>query len=109
MFSGLRSPALLLGSLYLYLFQVVASPVPARNETEIQNLVARSVTTMTAAQLSALAPYTQLARAAYCPSSRISSWSCGRKERGLSLVNLDSNPYRGLQCHTRVSADSDRW
>ncbi|KAJ3491707.1 hypothetical protein NLI96_g521 [Meripilus lineatus] len=78
MFSGLRSPALLLGSLYLYLFQVVASPVPARNETEIQNLVARSVTTMTAAQLSALAPYTQLARAAYCPSSRISSWSCGQ-------------------------------
>lgn len=37
-----------------------------------------SVTAMTSGQLSALAPYTQFARAAYCPPSIVQGWTCGR-------------------------------
>ncbi|TCD70529.1 hypothetical protein EIP91_002875 [Steccherinum ochraceum] len=36
-----------------------------------------TVTTLSSAQLSALAPYTQFARAAYCPTSKITNWNCG--------------------------------
>ncbi|KAG8214552.1 Alpha/Beta hydrolase protein [Butyriboletus roseoflavus] len=37
-----------------------------------------SVNTMTSAQLSALAPYTEFARAAYCPPSIVQGWTCGQ-------------------------------
>lgn len=37
-----------------------------------------SVTTMTSGQLSALAPYTQFARAAYCSPDIVQGWACGR-------------------------------
>lgn len=30
-------------------------------------------------QLAAFAPFTQFARAAYCPSSKIQGWQCGRE------------------------------
>lgn len=38
-----------------------------------------SVTTVSTEELSELAPYTQFARAAYCPSSIITGWMCGRE------------------------------
>jgi hypothetical protein len=37
------------------------------------------VATLSSAQLSSFAPYTQLARAAYCAPARIKAWSCGRE------------------------------
>ena len=37
-----------------------------------------SVTVMSPAQLSALTPYTQFARAAYCSPSIVQGWACGR-------------------------------
>lgn len=37
----------------------------------------RSVTPLTASQLGSLAPFTQFARAAYCPISELRSWNCG--------------------------------
>ncbi|KAJ3491725.1 hypothetical protein NLI96_g519 [Meripilus lineatus] len=39
--------------------------------------VTLDVTPITAGQLAALAPFTQFARAAYCPSDRIAEWTCG--------------------------------
>ncbi|KAI0322407.1 alpha beta-hydrolase [Amylostereum chailletii] len=37
----------------------------------------RSVTALSASQLAAFAPFTQLARAAYCKPSKITGWQCG--------------------------------
>ncbi|KJA29030.1 hypothetical protein HYPSUDRAFT_33536 [Hypholoma sublateritium FD-334 SS-4] len=37
----------------------------------------RSVTPLTASQLGSLAPFTQFARAAYCPTAELQSWNCG--------------------------------
>jgi hypothetical protein len=39
----------------------------------------RSVSTLSASDLAGLAPFTQFARAAYCPTSALKNWSCGRK------------------------------
>lgn len=36
------------------------------------------VTTLSASALNALTPYTQFARAAYCDSSIVDGWQCGR-------------------------------
>ena len=35
------------------------------------------VTTLSASALAGLAPYTQFARAAYCPSNKVTGWACG--------------------------------
>ncbi|KAI0042122.1 alpha/beta-hydrolase [Auriscalpium vulgare] len=37
-----------------------------------------TVSTLSASQLAAFAPFTQFARAAYCPSSKITNWQCGQ-------------------------------
>lgn len=41
-------------------------------------LQGRSVTPLSASELNSLAPFTQFARAAYCPTNVLQSWSCGR-------------------------------
>ncbi|CDO71479.1 hypothetical protein BN946_scf184909.g73 [Trametes cinnabarina] len=48
---------------------VLAAPAPASK---------RSVTALSAAQLSSFAPFTQFARAAYCPISKVQNWQCGQ-------------------------------
>lgn len=40
-------------------------------------LAARAVTTLSTATLAGYAPYTQLARAAYCPPAKVTGWACG--------------------------------
>ncbi|CAL1713151.1 unnamed protein product [Somion occarium] len=47
-------------------------------------VAAAAVTTLSASELAAFAPYTQFARAAYCASSRIANWGCGEACRALS-------------------------
>jgi hypothetical protein len=37
----------------------------------------RSVTQLSAADLSSLAPFTQFSRAAYCPTNTLQGWNCG--------------------------------
>lgn len=37
----------------------------------------RNVLPILTAELSGFAPYTQFARAAYCPTSKLTSWDCG--------------------------------
>lgn len=61
--------------------QALAVPAPASEALELPHVeVARAgVTTLSASQLSGLAPYTQFARAAYCDSSKITGWQCGRR------------------------------
>lgn len=46
----------------------------------------RSVSTLSASDLAGLASFTQFARAAYCPTSALKNWSCGRKF--IRLFNL---------------------
>ncbi|EIW80990.1 alpha beta-hydrolase [Coniophora puteana RWD-64-598 SS2] len=48
------------------------SAVPAPVEAWVSSL-----TNMSASDLSALAPYTQMARAAYCDPSKVTGWQCG--------------------------------
>jgi len=48
----------------------------------------RSVTTLSASDLASLAPYTQFARAAYCPSG-LKTWTCG----GVFYFSLDDKNY----------------
>jgi hypothetical protein len=42
------------------------------------DLQGRSVTPLSPSELTSLAPFTQFARAAYCPTNVLQSWSCGR-------------------------------
>lgn len=51
----------------------------------VPHLVHRTETSLSASQLTYLAPYTQFARAAYCSTSGLSNWSCGR-----TLLTSDS-------------------
>ncbi|KDR75797.1 hypothetical protein GALMADRAFT_97687 [Galerina marginata CBS 339.88] len=41
------------------------------------DLHGRSVTALSSADLAGLAPFTQFARAAYCPTNALKNWSCG--------------------------------
>ena len=52
----------------------ISAAAPARAHLED-----RSVTALSAADLASLAPYTQFARAAYCPTSKLNGWNCGSK------------------------------
>ncbi|TFK48689.1 alpha/beta-hydrolase [Heliocybe sulcata] len=62
--------ALLSSLVLLPALGALAAPAPAARS-------AADVTTLTAAQLSSLAPYTQFARAAYCDPSIVTGWQCG--------------------------------
>jgi hypothetical protein len=42
-------------------------------------LEARATSQLSVAQINGYAPYTQLARAAYCSPAKITGWKCGRK------------------------------
>lgn len=42
-------------------------------------LESRSITPLSIDQLSAFSPYTQFARAAYCSTASLKTWSCGGK------------------------------
>lgn len=44
----------------------------------VPHLLARSETPLSIPQLESLDPYTQFARAAYCPTRSLSGWTCGR-------------------------------
>ena len=47
----------------------------------------RAVTHLSSSDLSGLAPFTQFARAAYCPTSILKTWKCG----GMSVSKVSSN------------------
>lgn len=49
--------------------------------------IRRAVTPVPASVLAGLAPYTQFARAAYCPTSKLQGWGCGGK-LGLSFWTM---------------------
>ncbi|KAK2463203.1 hypothetical protein APHAL10511_004858 [Amanita phalloides] len=59
-------------------------------------LLTRSIRKLSPSQVAELAPYTQFARAAYCPTRVLSNWSCGQACSALSgfqpsLVGGDGN------------------
>jgi hypothetical protein len=56
------------------------------------------VTTLSSAQLSSFAPYTQLARAAYCAPARIKAWSCGREHNPVLRYKLVVNDMFAEAC-----------
>ncbi|KAH9485060.1 Lipase [Psilocybe cubensis] len=64
----MRSAAILSSIILLALKTAFAIPT---------NLQGRSVTALSSSELSGFAPFTQFARAAYCPTSKLQNWSCG--------------------------------
>ncbi|KAF8345922.1 Alpha/Beta hydrolase protein [Amanita rubescens] len=50
----------------------------------VPSLIPRTETTVSVSQFAGLAPYTQFARAVYCPTSKLSGWSCGQACAALS-------------------------
>lgn len=54
-------------------------------------------TALSATQLGSFAPFTQFARAAYCPSDKIMSWQCG------GAVQLGTSPTSALTVHQRLA------
>ncbi|KAH9950599.1 Alpha/Beta hydrolase protein [Amylocystis lapponica] len=57
-----------------------ALALPALRPTPLSPLTSghkRDLTQLSASELSGFAPYTQFARAAYCPTDKITGWSCG--------------------------------
>ncbi|KAI9573644.1 Alpha/Beta hydrolase protein [Boletus coccyginus] len=61
----------------------------------------RSVTTVTSAELSELAPYTQFARAAYCSPSIVQGWACGQACQAVPSfqVSLTGGDGNAIQYH----------
>lgn len=71
---------------------------------------AEAVTVLSSAQLSAFSPYTQFARAAYCPSSKLTNWNCGGMFCESFLHRpLSSHLCRGLHGQLRFSGHSYGW
>lgn len=69
----------------------ISAAAPARAHLED-----RSVSALSAADLASLAPYTQFARAAYCPTSKLNGWNCGTICKALpgfqpTLIGGDGN------------------
>lgn len=64
--------------------QALPSPI-VPGEPHVQSPRA-GVSILSAATLSSLAPFTQLARAAYCESSVLTGWECGRTSCFLAVV-----------------------
>jgi hypothetical protein len=58
---------------FLVLAAVVASVIAA----PAVQLQQRDATPVSASELASFAPFTQFARAAYCPTSRLQGWACG--------------------------------
>ncbi|KAI0781969.1 Alpha/Beta hydrolase protein [Abortiporus biennis] len=54
----------------------IPTPAPVDDFVDVEAR-ASGVVALTASDLSALAPYTQFARVAYCPSSGVKTWKCG--------------------------------
>lgn len=53
-----------------------------------QSLRRDGVTTLSPSELSGLAPFTQFARAAYCPSDKVQGWNCGEACDAVPGFNL---------------------
>lgn len=62
-------------ALYISLTALAAKMNAAPTTLDLQE---RSVTPLSASELTSFAPFTQFARAAYCPTNVLQSWSCGR-------------------------------
>lgn len=84
MFSLLFSKASKLFLLATFVsISVWAFPTPGPQREVIPNvgakrdLVARTVTTLSGADISSYTPFTQFARAAYCDPTKIKTWTCG--------------------------------
>lgn len=75
-----KSVSFLLTALALSVSALVTpevASVDAEVVAPISTLEARATTRLSAAQISGYAPYTQLARAAYCAPKSIKAWNCG--------------------------------
>ncbi|EPQ54752.1 alpha/beta-hydrolase, partial [Gloeophyllum trabeum ATCC 11539] len=70
----------------LYSLAALSSLLGAFAAPAVHELEDRSVTALSAAQLASFAPYTQLARATYCPG--VSNWQCGEACSAVSDFQL---------------------
>ncbi len=61
----------------LRLFSAALLALSANSAVALPSLEARDATKLSAEQLASYSPFTQFARAAYCPSTKIIPWECG--------------------------------
>jgi hypothetical protein len=87
---------------------VGALPLPEIPEAAKRDLEARAVTLMSAATISDFTPFTQFARVAYCPQSKVNTWSCGGELSPFSRFdrNVSLNLY--MQEHVMLFLGSNR-
>ena len=108
------TPSVLFLAATLLFASVEAIPLPGTPEVAERDLEARTVSVLSTTDISSFTPFTQFARAAYCPQSKVNNWSCGR-ELGLFPVLIVIGPltsfasYRSLQCYLWIRTDFDWW
>ncbi|KAJ8461787.1 hypothetical protein ONZ45_g18174 [Pleurotus djamor] len=66
------------------------------NAAPVEHNVKRAVTALSSTELASFAPFTQFARAAYCPTSKLQGWKCGEACNALpgfqpTLIGGDGN------------------
>ncbi|KAE9395851.1 alpha/beta-hydrolase [Gymnopus androsaceus JB14] len=61
----------------LLLFTAALSALLGSTSAKPVNLKSRTTTAVSASELASFAPYTQFARAAYCPTDILQTWTCG--------------------------------
>jgi hypothetical protein len=75
----MRSPiiSLILAHTIPTLLMLTSMPSVSAHPLAVQSLQRRSVTTLSQSELDSFSPYTHFATIPYCPTSVISSWTCG--------------------------------
>jgi len=80
----------------LLLFSAALGALLGSTSANPVNLQSRTATAVSASKLASFAPYTQFARAAYCPTDILENWTCGEAceanaDFEVSLVGGDGN------------------
>jgi len=80
----------------LLLFSAALGALLGSTSANPVNLQSRTATAVSASELASFAPYTQFARAAYCPTDILENWTCGEAceanaDFEVSLVGGDGN------------------
>lgn len=107
------TPVFFLLAATLLFTAVGAIPLPADLEVAERGLEARAVSLLSSTDISGFTSFTQFARAAYCPQSKVKNWSCGGRLSLFPGCDGECCSYfrirRSLQRCSRIPTDFDRW
>jgi hypothetical protein len=96
----------------LHSLGVTAMPSLNPQSAPVRRAQVTSLTTVTPSQLAGFAPYTEFARAAYCPPSIVQGWQCGGR---IFFIFIGWVPWllmalpRGLPSCPRIPGIAHRW